>query len=401
MTAYNHCSKEPQTKKSGLRYPPLALLALCSVLRLTAAESEDLKLLISVEQPAITAPFPARLKLHLHNSGQEPVWLYRRAMPWRPAAGKSGDGSMLEVRLASAGDRETQPTQPGASATSAQGRILESVGLPRPKLVLLPPGEDYEERAVIGLSPAIVAAASQKEPLWGPHRLSVIYRAQYSNAKEIERIVGVRLWQGEVTSNTVELSLHPSDAAAQGSVAGKVIGREGRPLFQGLVSLSDAQERLLDQVLTDFEGRFSFTRLPLGLYWVTVRLPNFTEDTAVFRHFQLSPAAPAGAIEFVLLPREIHFSKEILHKPVLFRVTDGAGRPLDRVELEITWSSGTVLENVKSRVPGDAALALELIPGRQFVTVKSRGCPKEEHRVDVAPGGGIDGFRLMLECAKK
>jgi hypothetical protein len=86
---------------------------------------------------------------------------------------------------------------------------------------------------------------------------------------------------------------------------------------------------------------------------------------------------------------------------VLFRVTDPAGRPLGKVSLEVIWSSGTVLDNVKGETLEDGTVALELIPGRNFATLRRRGCPKQDQRVDVTPGGGIDGFKLILECAKK
>jgi len=35
------------------------------------------------------------------------------------------------------------------------------------------------------------------------------------------------------------------------------------------------------------------------------------------------------------------------------------------------------------------------------VTLKRRGCPKQDERADVAAGGGIEGLEFTLECAKK
>jgi hypothetical protein len=35
------------------------------------------------------------------------------------------------------------------------------------------------------------------------------------------------------------------------------------------------------------------------------------------------------------------------------------------------------------------------------VTLKRRGCPKDEKRVDVTQGDGIDDFKLALDCAGK
>jgi hypothetical protein len=103
----------------------------------------------------------------------------------------------------------------------------------------------------------------------------------------------------------------------------------------------------------------------------------------------------------VLIPQEIYEPQKMLHKPVLFRITDSTGRPLDRVGLEATWSNGSVIENVKGETGRDGAVALELIAGRNFVTLKRRGCPKQEERADVAAGAGIDGFGYTFECAKK
>jgi hypothetical protein len=132
-----------------------------------------------------------------------------------------------------------------------------------------------------------------------------------------------------------------------------------------------------------------------------VRRPDFDEDTVVFRHLDVTAAEPAATIEFILLPPEIYEADRVLHKPVLFLVTDSAGRPLEKVSLEFTWSNGTILDNVRAETPGDGTVAVELLPGRNFVTLKRRGCPKEEHRADVATGGGVDGFKLVFECAKK
>jgi hypothetical protein len=367
----------------------LVLLTETSTARSADTAADSLKLLISVEQTTITAPYPARLTLHLHNAGQVPQWLYRRAR------NETREGSSLEAQL--------EPIRAAGSSeisTPGQARVLESVGLPHPKLVRLAPGDDYTEKTTLKIAPARAGANGEGTPFWGRYRLAVTYRATYPNAAEIERVLGVELWQGEVRSNTIEVDLQPP--VAEGSVTGSVLGAEGRGVSGALVSLTDQEDRLIDQLLADFEGRFSFTHLPLGVdYWVTVRRPEFSEDTTVFRHLSLTPAAPAGTIEFVLLPQEIYEPQYLLHKPVLFRVTDTAGRPLDKASLEVVWSSGTVLDNVKGETPEDGIVALELIPGRNFVTLRRRGCTKQDHRVDVASGTGIEGFKLTLECGKR
>lgn len=368
---------------------PWILVLLSSSNAWAGAEADGLKLLIFAEQTTIAAPYPARLTLHLHNSGEAPVWLYRRAR------GETREGSSLEARL--------EPVRPLGSpelSAPAAGRVLESVGLPRPKLVRLAAGDDYTEKTTLKIAPARTGKNGEGSPLWGRYRLAVTYRATFPNAPEISRILGVELWQGEVTSNSIEIELQPP--VAEGSLTGSVRSAEGRGISGVLASLVDQEDRLVDQLLTDYEGRFSFTHLPLGAdYWVTVRQPEVNEDTTVFRHLSLTPAAPTGTLEIMLLPKEIYQPEYLLHKPVLFRVTDSAGRPLDKVSLEVIWSSGTVLEQVKGDTLEDGTVALELIPGRNFATLRRRGCPKQEQRVDVTPGGGIDAFKLVLECAKK
>ena len=354
----------------------------------TAPAGDVLKLLISVEQTTITAPYPARLTLHLHNAGSQPLWLYRRVRS------QAAEGSSAEARL------EPMGAAGSAEVTApAQSKGFESVGLPRPRLVRVAPGEDYTEKASLEINPARRGANGEGFPVWGRYRLSVTYRAKYSNAEDLQRLLGVVLWQGEATSNTIELELQPP--AGEGSIAGTVLDVQGRALSAALATLSDQEDRLVNQVLTDFEGRFSFTHLPFGDYWVTARRPEATEDTVVFRHLRLASAEPPGTLELVMLPREIYEPQYLLHKPVLFRVTDSAGHPLDKVSLEAVWSTGTVLDNVKGQVFEDGTVALELIPGRNFVTLKRRGCPKEDHRADVALGAGIDGFKLTSECAEK
>ena len=366
-----------------------------------AATDTSLKLLISVEQQNIAAPFPARVTLHLHNAGNETVWLYRHArgkLPTprlleedagpRPTTG----GSMLTVKL--------EPVSTGQAAISnpAQGAVFESVGFPKPKLVRLAPGEDYEERTTIRLTPAL---SEVQKPIWGTYRLSITYKAQYSNAEEIQRNLKVRVWQGEVSSDAIEVQLQPPGPESRGQVSGTVNTPDSVPIRDAIVSLSDHAERLMDQTTSDPEGRYSFSSLPPGLYWITARRDGVTEDTVVFRHVQLTPSEASATQEMVMIPPEIYEPQKMLHKPVLFRITDSAGRALERVGLETAWSNGTVLDNVKGETGNDGAVALEVIPGRNFVTLKRRGCPKQEERADVAAGEGIDGFEFTLECAKK
>jgi len=372
-------------------------------------ESNALKLLISVEGQTITEPFPARVTLHLHNSGPAPLWLYRHVR--QPGSSnaivaeedtrpRTSGGSTLKVRLERVGIQQGASSGPTEVTTPAASRVLGSVGLPHPKLVRLAPGEDYEERAVIRLDPALVGTGDQAKPIWGRYQLSVIYQAQYSNGDEIPRNLGVVVWQGETTSNAIELELEPPAASAQGSVAGSVTNSAGQPVSGERVSLSDREERLLDQTRTNVEGRFSFDHLPLGLYWVTVRREDAEVDTVMFQHVELTTTNPAGALRLQLLPAETYEPKQMLHKPVLVRVTDNEGHPANKVTLEATWSSGTVLDNVKGQTSEDGTAVLDLIPGRNYLTLRQRGCSKQEARLDVAAGDGIDDFKLTLDCKK-
>ena len=359
----------------------------------TTSEAGNLRLVITVDQQTINAPRPARVTLHLHNSGKVPLWLYRRALPSTSSApGHSSEGPTLAIRIASADNSATSP---------GTGEVLDSVGLPHPKLIRLTAEDDYEEKTVIRWSPGIVEKNGEKRQVWGRYKFAVTYATKYSNAEELERILGVALWHGEVESNAVEIDLQPAPAANQGSIAGTVTGSEKVPRSGVLVSLSDQEERLLNQAATDFDGKFSFTHLPVSLYWVTVRRRDFTENTTVFRHLALTPSEPAGTIDFLLTPPETYEPKQMLHKPVLLRVTDGGGAPLGNVSLEITWSSGTVLDSVKGRTSDDGTAAVELIPGHNYVTLKRKGCPKDDERLDVSEGAGIDGFKLVSDCLKK
>ena len=302
----------------------------------------------------------------------------------------------MEVQL----QREVPPQSPQQDkpATEAHGDLLESARLPHPKLVKLAPGGDYEEKAVLRLSPAVLSVGNNDELSWGHYRLSLLYAAKYSNAQDINRILGVTIWQGEVRSNTIDLQLAAPPASFQASASGSVIGTEGHAIPGVLVTLSDEQGRSVDQGLSDEQGKFSFPHLPFGLYWITARRPNSSVDTAVFRHVELTATQKAASVDLVLLPPEVYEAKQMLHKPVLFRITNNSGDPAPNVSLEVTWSSGTVLDNVRGETAEDGTVTLELIPGRNFVGLKRKGCPKQEQRADVAEGDGIDGFKFTLEC---
>lgn len=367
------------------------------------SQTGPLKLLVSLEQPTITAPLPARVTLNLHNAGKQTLWLFRKARSPQAAAPhfteenqapETSGGSTLVVRLEPAGT-----TGPESDVNPARGAVLETVGMPKPKLVRLGPGEDYEEKVTLHLEPARSGTDGEGKPVWGRYHLSVLYRASYSNGEEIRNNLGPILWQGEVASNSLDIDLLAP--TAQGSVAGTVIRSDSTAIADARLSLSDREERLIDQARTDIDGGFSFKNLPEGRYWLTARREAATEDTATFQHVDVTADQPAATLRLVILQPEIYEPQKVVHKPVLFLVTDKAGRPLDKVRLEITFSNGALLDDVKAETGDDGLAAAELIPGRNFVTLKRRKCPDQEERADVAVGQGVDDFKFTFGCSKE
>lgn len=394
-----------------MRFLSLALISIIvqpMVSRGAAApDGNALKLIITVEQQVLTTPFTARVTLHLHNSGGKSLWLYRPVTASRPDTaeevsetkqGSSGranhpiEGSTLAVRLEGMDQ---------IAAKLGQGEMLDTVDMPHPKFIRLGPGDDADLKTAIRLIPAQVGAKEEMHLLWGRYKLLVTYSAKFSNADEMERILGVEIWHGQVESNSVGIELQAPSATANGSITGTVVNPTNVPLDGILVSLSDREERPLIQASTDLEGRYSFSQLPLGFYWVTIRRKDATEDTGIYRHLVLTAAEPTGSINFVLAPPEIFQPKQMIHKPVLILVVDGSGVPIGSVGLESTWSSGTVLDSVKGVTSYDGLSPMELIPGANYVTLKRHGCPKDDERINVAEGPGIDGFKMVLDCSKK
>jgi carboxypeptidase family protein len=368
------------------RFVIAAMAALAGTGR-AEAQANDLKLLLTLESPSITYPFPARAILHLVNGGTKPVWLYHRARNGIPDA--SGEGPTLALRFG---------TTAQSNSEKGEATVLEPTGLPHPKLVRLAPGEEYTEKEVIRLSPANLGEEGKPAPVWGHYRLSATYRAAYSNADEVARMAGVELWQGEVSSGPLEIEL--AAPRATGSLSGSVLNPDNQRITDALVSLTDGEERLIGQTEPDSNGQFTFPSLPTGVYWVVVERWPRKEQTAEFRRFDLSTESPEASHDFVLAPREIYEPKKILHEPVLFRVTNPAGDALADVEMEITWSSGEVMDNVKARTNAEGLAAVELIPGANFIALKRKGCPEDDQRVNVEARGVVDAFNLVEECQK-
>jgi hypothetical protein len=364
--------------------------------------SPDLKLLISIDQKMLVEPYAARITLHLHNGMSHTLWLYRRAKGKRPPVERPYEenrpvettgGATVEVELQPADAKAAQ-----AAVSPAEVKVLEYVGLPKPKLIKLAAGEDYEERSIVHWQPAM---AEGQQAIWGAYRLGVTYGASFSNAAEFQNNLGATLWQGEVPSNTLDVELRPATPDCVGAVEGTAMGGDLRPRADIRVSLSDDHEQLIDQQITGADGTYAFEHLPPGLYWITGRRDAAMEDTATFHHVELTSAAPRVSDQLVLYPPEIYEPAKLWHKPVLFKVVDAAGQPASRVTLDATWSNGTVVDDVKAPTDNDGFALMDLLPGRNFVTLKRKGCADQQERADVVPGDGADSFKLTFECAKK
>lgn len=379
----------------------LALTLICTA----SSRGQNLKLLVSVQQSTISASDAVRATLHFHNSGRQTLWLYRPVLGGPPdrissipaIPGENGpvqhhSGATLAVHLNALGNSEK-----GKAAGS--GFAIAPDALPFPRLERLASGGDYTERVNIHIEPTQTAAGDNKQAVWGRYSFSVRYSANYSNAAALARDVGATLWQGQVSSNSITLDLHPS--TGQSSIEGTVLGSIGRPYGGALVTLSDDNESALDQLYSNQEGQFSFTHLPAGRYWITVRQPGSDHDTSVFRHIDLNQPGARATPEIMMIAVRAYKADRVLHKPVLFHIVDSKGHPLAKVRLGILYSSENVIQNLKTQTGDDGSTAISLIPGSNFVTMKSHGCRKEERRADIAPGPGVDGFKFVYECTKK
>ncbi|MCL5670948.1 MAG: carboxypeptidase regulatory-like domain-containing protein [Acidobacteria bacterium] len=387
----------------------LSLLpALIGYLMLSAqpAGAQGLNLSLSVKSQTIVAPNVIQAVLQFRNTSQKTIWLYRpiknasmaqSSNPFEAAAANAtgpnttSGGSTLEVHLAPA-----NPKAGGNGELDARGSVILTPGFPHPELVRLVPGREYGARVGILAAPAKAKSGNGRRAVWGRYRFSVTYAAHYSNQDDVERELGVNLWHDQLRSNSVTLDLEPP--AGHGSIGGTVVGSGGEPLADILATLSDADENPLNQTRTDLQGRFSFTRLGWGRYWVAVRQPGSTQDATVYRHFDLSGGSPQASARLMMLPADSDKSSLLLHKPVLFRVVDASGHPLAGVKLVIVWSTGTAIANFKGETDQEGSAAINLIPGRNFVTLSRRKCTREDRRADVEPGSGVNGFKYTLNC---
>ena len=390
------------------RLPAHAAFLLFMLLCALPCRAQDLKLLISVEQQNIVAPGPVRATLHFHNSGKQTLWLYQpirngtaeaQDLPYGMPAGAQGarnpyGGSAIEVHLEPSSTRE-----PTAESVAGEGSVILPDGLPFPRLVRLAPNQDFEQKVRLRAEPAQTKSNGGKQPVWGPYSFSVTYSADYSNAEALARDINAQLWHGNVSSNTITLNLQPP--VAQGSIEGSVIDAGGRPFSDLLVTLSDENQDALNQTYTDDNGRFSFTHVAPGRFWLTVRQPGSEYDTSVFRQVEIGGNGQPTNVQIMMLPVEPDKPDRVLHKPVLFNIVDEQGRPLANARLIILHSSGTVLENRKAQTGEDGFAAISLIPGSNILTIRMEGCKDVERPIDVARGPGVDGFKFDFECAKK
>jgi hypothetical protein len=366
------------------------------------ANAPALKLLISLKQPFVAEPEAARIVLHIHNPTQQTLWLYRRAKGKHPPEElvqeenrptKTTGGSTVEAKLRPADARAAQ-----AVVSAAEATILEYVEMPKPRLIRLAAGADYEETSIVHLQPA---RAEGDKPIWGAYQLTVIYGASFSNGDQFQRNLGTPLWQGEVTSNTIPIELRPPLPDSVGVLSGTAVGQDLQPRAGVRVSLSDEQGQLIDQQVTEADGRFSFTQLPMALYWVTGRREDATQDTVTFHHQELASSAPSASLQLAFFPSETDDPKKFVHKPVLIRAFDADRKPVGGIELDAIFSNGDLVEDVKAVTGDDGTAVMELLPGRNSFSLKRRGCVEQSERADVALGVGVDSFKFTFDCVRK
>ncbi len=360
---------------------------------------QPLKLLISIDSELVTEPNALRITLHFHNAASEPLWLYQHVQNavalnlYAPFH----DSSKLMIHLQPVPSTVPSGAAAGALPPAGKGFVYESASLPHPKLVQIEAGGDAEEKAVVRLSPAMAGA----QPVWGNYRLWVEYSQHFRNADALNRDLNTLIWQGNITSNTVSIQLQPAPASARGSVSGIVVDAQSRPSEGILVSLTDHEGRMMGQSLTAADGRFEFSHLPEGEYWVTVRDEQADVETGLVKRAMVQADSLSPSLRLILFNIEIDQARQMLHKPVLIRVIDRTGPPLEGVNLDVTWSSGAVLDDIRAKTDANGIASLELIPGSNYVSLKHKGCPEQDERADVAEGDGIDGFIFTSRCEKK
>jgi len=378
---------------------------------LPSAAAAKLAVTLTLEHNTIAQPFPARVTLHFHNAGTQPLWLYRHvrdpedldralrrmaqlnATNGTQSGNATAGGSSLVVRLEPAASLGAQAwTQPPG------GKVMASVAMPHPHVVKLAPGADDTEGCVIVLSPGMVSRGGSDVQVWGHYRFSVVYKTSYSNGDALSRDLGVDIWQGEATSNTVDVDLEPAPSFASGSISGRVMNTNGQALPGMQVSLTDGQSHVIGQSITGVEGDYEFGHLPWGTYWATARPLAAMDVTAAYDHADLRADTPKATVNLVPIESEAYEPKQLWHKPVLLKVASSAGAPLADVAVDTLYTNGPIAETVKGETDSDGTVALDLIPGRNVVTLKHRKCASYDQRIEVTEGDGIDGQSLQYDC---
>ena len=364
-----------------------------------ASPPPALKLSISIAQPTVATPFATRVTLHFHNASTETLWLYR-PVESRSAVPKGSfenyeqvqprGGSNILVSLAPAGVATTAIVSP------ASGKTLAATDMPQPDLISLAPGQDAEEDTIIEFTPAEENKDGKDEPFWGGYSMTVTYGASFPNAGDLASSVGVQLWQGSLKSNSAPLRLNPPSGS--GKVEGNIFDRQKQPVYGAVVSLEDGHLNLLDQKRTGASGSFRFTGLPAGEYCVVARHGGATVETGVVRHFEINPSAGNDSMQLMMLPKEIYQGKQMVHEPVLLRVTNAAGTPLPDVTLRMLSAPMPVVENDRARTDSGGLAYASLIPGSVYITLERRGCRKQDTRIDVSTRHAVDGYALSMNC---
>ncbi len=162
-----------------------------------------------------------------------------------------------------------------------------------------------------------------------------------------------------------------------GKIDGTAVGADLTPLAAVRVSLSDAQGQLMDQAVTGVDGRFTFDRLPMALYWITGRREDTTQDTVTFTHQELASSLTHSTLQLTFITPESDDPKKIVHKPVLIRIFDSTHQPVAGVQIDSIFSREQFVDDLKAVTASDGTATMELIPGRLVISLKSRGCPEQ------------------------
>ncbi|MGH9454200.1 MAG: carboxypeptidase-like regulatory domain-containing protein, partial [Terriglobia bacterium] len=126
-----------------------------------------------------------------------------------------------------------------------------------------------------------------------------------------------------------------------------------------------------------------------------------TRAGGMYEHAILTASQPEAAMKLLLAHEDVSDAKKLLHKPVIFQVTDSAGRAVDGATLDVTWSNGPVMEDLKARTNTAGIAVMEVLPGSNYVSISQKGCREQDVRSDVTEDMGVGGFNLTFDCERK